>query len=129
MQHLNYRTATACLYVGLSMVTPAIAQTSEDVNYRITWHGADHMGLSAAYAIIGQDGNTVSKSFNGELPLEIQVTAPASATVTASGASPNDDIHVLVRIYRGDRLCDETVSYGTGNYATAFCSPPLPRTE
>jgi hypothetical protein len=131
MKYINYSTATGCFYTVLLMFTTAIAQTPNDVKYRITWHGGDHIGLSAAYAIIGQDGATISKSFNGELPLEIEVTAPPSATITASGASSNQDIHVLVRIYRGEQLCDATASYGAGNYATAFCSPPQtePRTD
>jgi hypothetical protein len=131
MSYINYLTATGCSYIALSVFLAAIAQTPADIKYKITWHGEDHVSLSAAYTITGQDGTTISKGFDGELPLEIEVTAPPSATVTASGVSPNQNVHVIVRIYRDNQLCDETTSYGSGNYATAFCSPPLrqPRTE
>ena len=126
MKLINYLTATGCFCTVLSMFIPVIAQTPENVNYRITWHGKEHTDLSADCTITEQDGTTVSRSFNDELPSEITVTASPSATITASGASLGEDIHVLVRIYRDDKLCDEATSFGTGNYATVFCSPPLP---
>ncbi len=107
------------------VVTSVNAQPSADVKYKITWEGPKNVSFGGAYAIIRPNGTTSGKSFDGTFPMKMEIMAPPSATVTASGGSLTQNVQVTVRIHQADHLCDEAVANGRGVYATADCEPPM----
>lgn len=107
------------------VATSVNAQPSAEVKYKITWEGPKGVTFGGAYAVIRQNGTTTSKSFDSTFPMKMEIMAPPSATVTASGGSLAQNIQVTVRIHQADHLCDEAVANGRGVYATADCEPPM----
>ncbi len=127
MQRLQFLIFSGVLSIATGFLAAASSQPSASsqtptLQYKIAWHGAKNTALIAAYTVFEEDGTATSKAFNGQFPKEVELTASPTATVTASGTSPTDT-HIRVRIYQNGKICDESISYGKGNYATASCSP------
>lgn len=125
MKHLRTIFLISVLSITSLVGISVNAQTPATMKYKITWEGPKNVSFGGAYAIMRPDGTTSSKSFDGTFPMKMEIMAPPSATVTASGGSLTQNIQVTVRIHQGDHLCDEAVANGRGVYATADCEPPM----
>lgn len=124
MKHIRTIFLISVLSITSLVGTSVNAQPPAKVKYKITWEGSKNTSFSGAYAVIQPDGTTFGKSFDGTFPMKMEIMAPPSATVTASGGSLTQNIQVTVRIHQADHLCDEAVANGRGIYATADCEPP-----
>jgi hypothetical protein len=117
---LNVCVLTGIFYVTAGMLASASSQPAP-VQYRIVWQGPKNTALSGAYTVFEENGTINSKAFTGQFPMEVQLSASPTASITASGASPTDT-HIRVRIYQNGKVCDEAYTYGKGYYATVDCS-------
>jgi hypothetical protein len=120
MPQLKLLGLTGFLFTCTGLLVSATAQPAP-IQYKIVWNGSKNTALTAAYAVFQEDGTTTSKAVSGQFPMSVELSVAPTATVSASGSSPVD-AHVRVRIYRNGKVCDEAVSYGIGNFATATCS-------
>ncbi len=124
MRHLRSLFLLSCLFTALSGTVLAKAETADTIEYKIRWEGSGTPSFIGAYAIIQADGKATTRSFAVDrLPIQIKVTAPATATVSATGGSLVHDERIEIKIYRGRRVCEETFAQGQGSYATATCAP------
>lgn len=113
----------SALSIGISTLGVK-AETVENAPYKIKWNGPKGGTFGGAYAIIRPNGTAVTNSFDGTLPMTLELDVPPGATLSVSGGSLVENIQVEVEIYRAGQLCDQAVGEGRGKYATAECNPP-----
>ncbi|KGF71585.1 hypothetical protein DO97_17640 [Neosynechococcus sphagnicola sy1] len=108
----------------------AVAQPlSHPIPYEIRLRGTPGANIGGSYAILNPDGTYATQSFDGTLPQVIQVQAPRTATVSASGGSLVEAIDLTISIYQNGKLCAEANGSGRGNFVTTECLPSSPQSQ